>query len=146
MFWLLRDYLSEGRRWLQEALAMGGRGSPEVRAMALAGAGWLAREQGEQDRAKEACEEGIELLTKESRERSEAKIILLACLGWVALEREEHSQAKELYEEGLALSRQMSDTWWLANSLLGLAFVSHNRGDYERATELYEESMSLFRE
>jgi predicted ATPase len=146
LFWLLRDYHSEGRRWLEAALAMGGRGSPEVRAMALAGAGWLAREQGDLDRAKEACEEGLELLTKESRERSEAKIILLACLGWVALEREEHSQAKELYEEGLALSRQMSDTWWLANSLLGLAFVSHNRGDNERATELYEQSMDLFRE
>jgi len=40
----------------------------------------------------------------------------------------------------------MSDTWWLAKSLLGLAFVSHNREDAERATEPYEESMDLFRE
>ena len=32
-------YYSEGRRWLEEALAMDGRGSPEVRAMALAGVG-----------------------------------------------------------------------------------------------------------
>ena len=40
----------------------------------------------------------------------------------------------------------MRDTWWIANSLLGLAIVSHSRGDSERATELYEESMDLFRE
>jgi len=143
-FWWMRGYYSEGRRWLQEALAMDGRGSPGSRAMALAGAGRLASVQGDFDRAKEACQEGLELLAHE--EASEAKLKLLESLGWVASEREEHSQAKQLYEESLALSREMGDTWWIAESLLGLAFVSHNRGDYERATELYEQSMSLFRE
>jgi len=146
LFWLARGYDSEGRRWLAEALAMDGRGSPEVRAMALAGVGVLASNQGDYDRAKEACQEGLELLTHEAKENSEATLWLLSCLGWVAAEREEHSQATELYEEGLALSREMSDTWWLADSLLGLAFVSHNRGDSERATELYEQSINLFRE
>ena len=29
-FWSMRGYYSEGRRWLEEALAMEGRGSPEV--------------------------------------------------------------------------------------------------------------------
>ena len=38
-FWWMRGYHSEGRRWLEEALAIEGRGSPEVRAMALAGVG-----------------------------------------------------------------------------------------------------------
>jgi predicted ATPase len=41
-FWSARGYKSEGRGWLEEALAMDGRGSPEVRAMALAGVGSLA--------------------------------------------------------------------------------------------------------
>ena len=61
-FWSVRGYYSEGRRWLEAALAMDGRGSPESRAMALAGAGTLASEQGDLDRAKEACEEGLKLL------------------------------------------------------------------------------------
>jgi predicted ATPase/class 3 adenylate cyclase/Tfp pilus assembly protein PilF len=146
LFWSMRGYQSEGRRWLEQALAIEGRGWREWRTMALAGAGTLASEQGDLDRAQETCEEGLELLANEAREASEAKLWLLSCLGWVALEREENSQAKELYEESLALSREMDDTWWLASSLLGLAFVSHSRGDYERATELYEESMDLFRE
>jgi tetratricopeptide (TPR) repeat protein len=146
LFWLLRDYHSEGRRWLEEALAMDGAGSPGSRAMALAGAGWLATEQGDLDRAKEACEEGLELLEHEAREASEAKLTLLACLGWVAWEREELGQASELLEEGLALSREMRDTWWLAYSLFLLALVPQSLGDYEKATELYEESMDLFRE
>ena len=145
-FWSMRGYNSEGRRWLQEALAIEGRGSPEVRAMALAGAGGLAWEQGDFDRAKEVCEEGLELLEHEAREASEAKLWLLIYLGWVLREREDYGRAQQLFEEGLALSRQMRDTWWIAHSLLGLAFVSHSQGDYERATELNEESMDLFRE
>jgi predicted ATPase/class 3 adenylate cyclase len=141
-FWSVRGYHSEGRRWLEEALAMNGRGSPEVRAMALAGAGALAEEQGDYDRAQEACQEGLELV----HEAREAKLLLLECLGWVACQREEYGQATELYEESLALSREVSDSWWIASSLSNLANVSGFRGDSERATELYEESMDLFRE
>jgi predicted ATPase/class 3 adenylate cyclase len=145
-FWSVRGYQSEGRRWLQEALAMDGRGSPEVRAMALAGAGWLASEQGDLDRAQEAYEEGLELLASSAREAREAKLNLLAGLGWVALDREEHEQATELYEESLALSREMRDAWWLATSRLNLAIVTHFLGDPEKATELYQQGMDLFRE
>jgi predicted ATPase/class 3 adenylate cyclase len=144
-FWTVRGYYSEGRRWLEEALAMEGRVLPEVRAMALAGVGALAFDQGELDRANQAFEEGLELLTHEAREASEAKLILLASLGYEALDREEHGQATQLFEERLALSREMSNTWWLANSLSHLAVVTHSLGDYERASEFYEESMSLFR-
>jgi tetratricopeptide (TPR) repeat protein len=147
LFWFVRGYHSEGRRWLQEALAIDERGSPDSRAMALAGVGWLAYQQGDFDRAQEACEKGLDLLAHEGREASEAKLNLLACLGWMAWERrEDYRWATQLYEESLALSREINDTWWLANSLLGLAFVSHDRGDSERATKLYEQSMDLFRE
>src|SRR5215216_2746816 len=119
-FWWARGYQSEGRRWLKEALAIEGRGSPEVRAMALAGVGVLAYEQGELDRAQEACEEGLELLEHEVREASEAKLCLLAFLGWVARQREDYRRASELFEEVLALSRETSDTWWIATSLSNL--------------------------
>jgi predicted ATPase len=150
LFWFMRGHYSEGRRWLEEALAIEVRGSPEERAMALAGVGWLAWQQGDLDRAQEVCEEGLQLLANEAREEareaSEAKLNLLEWLGLVAWEREEHWQATQLFEEILALSRERSDTWWLANSVLSLALVSHSRGDSERATELYEQSMVLFRE
>jgi non-specific serine/threonine protein kinase len=145
-FWWVRGYYSEGRRWLEGALATEGRVSPEVRAMALAGAGGLAWEQGDLDRGQEACEEGLELLEHEERGASEAKLWLLLYLGWVVLDRKDYGQAKQLFEEELALSREMMDTWWIANSLLCLSGVSHSLGDYERATELNEQSMHLFRE
>jgi predicted ATPase/class 3 adenylate cyclase len=145
-FWSVRGHNSEGRRWLEEALAMDGPVSPEGRAMALAGVGYLALEQGELDRVQEACEEGLQLLANEGRERSEAKLWLLVSLGFMAWEREELGRATQLLEEGLALSQQMSDLWLIATSLSFLALVPHALGDYKRATELYEKSMDLFRE
>jgi predicted ATPase len=144
LFWFVRGYHSEGRRWLQMALAIDERGSPDSRAMALAGVGWLAAHQGDLDRAEEACEEGLQLLANEAREPSEAKRCLLVFLGWVAREREDYRRATQLFEEGLVLSQQMSDTYWHATSLSNLALVFHYRRDSERATELYEESMDLF--
>ncbi len=148
-YWSTRGYHSEGRRWLEAALANEGHGSPDSRAMALAGAGGLAMEQGDYDRAQEACEEGLELLAneaKEAKEASEAKLFILAIWGWVSWHREKHGQASELFEEQLALSREIGATWWLASSLSNLALVPHALGDYERATKLYEQSMDLFRE
>jgi DNA-binding CsgD family transcriptional regulator/tetratricopeptide (TPR) repeat protein len=143
--WSLRGYHSEGRRWLEEALAIDGRGSPESRAMALAGVGALASAQGDLDQAQKACEEGLDLLANEDREASEARMCLLSFLGWVAWGRKDYRRATQLYEESLALSREISNIWWLASSLSNLALVSHSLGDYERATELTEESMDLSR-
>jgi len=145
-FWSVRGHYSEGRRWLEEALAMDGRGSLESRAMALAGVGALALEQDELDRAEEASAEGLELLLHEATERSEAKLYLLLTLGHVALEREDYSRATELFEESIALSREMGHGWGLASSVMSLATLTHEQGDSQRATELYEESIDLFRE
>ena len=142
-FWWMRSHYSEGRRWLENALAVDGRGSPSARAMALAGIGEIASHQGDLDQAQEACEEGLELLAHET---SEAKIYLLLSLAKVARMREDYKWATQLNEKNVALSREMRDTWGLASSLLSSAVVTQIRGDSERATELYEESMDLFRE
>jgi predicted ATPase/transcriptional regulator with XRE-family HTH domain len=46
-FWYIRSYCSEGRGWLEAALARGGSAWPTARARALNGAGNLARQQGD---------------------------------------------------------------------------------------------------
>jgi predicted ATPase len=145
-FWFVRGYYEEGRRWLEDALDTGGRGSLESRAMALAGVGALALEQDDLDRAQEASEEGLELLlAQKATQRSEAKLYLLITSGHVALEREDYSRATELFEESLALSREIEHGLGLAASVMSLATVNHEQGDSQRATELYEESLYLFR-
>jgi len=60
-FWLTRGYWSEGRRWLEESLAMdsGATLAPAVRAKALYGAGILTRFQGDFARARMLLEQSL---------------------------------------------------------------------------------------
>ena len=44
-FWDLREYLSEGRAWLERAVTRSTLVSSTARAMALLGAGWLAHDK-----------------------------------------------------------------------------------------------------
>jgi predicted ATPase len=144
-FWFVRGQYGEGRRWLEDGLAMEGPGMPEARAMALAGVGALAYEQDDLDRAEEACEEGLELLANLSTGWSEARLYLLLSLGHVALDREDYGRATGLLEECLALSREMGHGLGLAGSIMSLATVAREQGDLDRATLLLEESIDLFR-
>jgi predicted ATPase/class 3 adenylate cyclase len=145
-FWSVRGHYGEGRRWLEQALAMDGRTSPESRAMARAGVGALARDQGDLDRAEEDATRGLELLAEEATANSgEANLHLLLTLAHVAREREDYSRAAGLFEESLAWSREMGHDWGLASSVMSLATVTHEQGDLDRAIELYEESMELFK-
>ena len=61
---------------------MDGRGSPDVWAMALSGMEGLALDQGDLDRAQEACEEGLELLAQKARETSKASLPALTIWRW----------------------------------------------------------------
>lgn len=62
-FWLARRYWSEGRRWLEESLAVnsGATTDPATRAKALYGAGTLARFQGDFARARMLCDQSLAL-------------------------------------------------------------------------------------
>jgi len=62
-FWLTRGYWSEGRRWLEESLAMdsGAALAPAVRAKTLYGAGALTRFQGDFARARILLEQSLTL-------------------------------------------------------------------------------------
>jgi len=60
-FWLTRGYWSEGRRWLEESLALNTSAalSPTVRAKTLYGAGILTRFQGDFARARMLCGQSL---------------------------------------------------------------------------------------
>jgi predicted ATPase/DNA-binding XRE family transcriptional regulator len=60
-FWLQEGYLTEGRRWLLDALALSGDVEPALRGKALWGAAWLAYHLGEYEAAQAAGAEMTEL-------------------------------------------------------------------------------------
>src|SRR5215217_999328 len=135
-FWWMRGHYSEGRRWLEEALAKDGRPSA-ARAKALEAVGWLADDQGDIDRAVAAAEEGLSLSARAKIESS-VTASFLCMLGSAAYVHADHEQAARLYEVSLALSREARDERGVASSLLQLGNVSGDRGDHEEAKTFYE--------
>ena len=144
-FWHARGYYEEGQRWLEGALAKGGRAPAAAYVKALDALGWLAIERGDMKGVEAAAEEGLELGTQEGIE-STRKASFLRMLGATARIRGDHERAKELYEESLAFSREAGDRWGIANALVSLGWAAVVQGDHERGKGLYEEGLVLSRE
>jgi len=144
-FWFMRGYSSEGREWLEAALATPQDVSAPVRAKALHGAGLLAWRQGDFERA------GI--LLHESLSRARAlrdnwgigfSLHLLAHLA----ERpaSDFRKATDLFEESLARFRESGDAWGVGLTLECMGLSALTRGDYGRASALLEGCLPIWRE
>jgi non-specific serine/threonine protein kinase len=149
-FWGRRGYLTEGREWLEAALAKGDR-SPvasrreaDARAKALRQAGWLATWQADYGRAKELHEEGLALSRSLVDKRGIARS--LNSLGNVAWSEGSYPAARSLYEESLAIWRELGDKRGIAASLNNLGLVVSSQGDYGAARTLLEEGLAIRRE
>jgi predicted ATPase len=145
-FWEVRGYLSEGRAWLEELLmlARDSSASASVRAKALVGAGVLARDQSDYDRAVTLLEQGLALYRE--LEDDQAIASSLNILGLVARDRGDYSRAVTLLEEGLTRYTELADRKGIAFSLNYLGLVALDQGEYERAEALQEESVAISRE
>jgi len=144
-FWEWHGHLSEGRRWLEEALEKEGRVSAAVRAKALYAASDMAHLQFDTDRAVAAALEGIELIAEAEIDGSLAAAFRWM-LGYAARLRGDYERAKELVEENLTFSREADDKIGIANALIELGAIAFLLGDHERAKEHGEEGIVLCRE
>jgi predicted ATPase len=99
-FWYHSGYFSEGRRWAEDALRLGGE--PAAREKALATAGELALLQGELDVARARLGERLELCEHLGGNDRLASAYTL--LGHVAGAQGEWERARELYERSLQLA------------------------------------------
>ena len=142
-FWSERGYWSEGRRWLEQALAVGHDAPPSVRAAALTGAGTLANEQDDFAAARHWFEESL----TQARERGEDRgaALALRSLGIVASNQSEFDRAVELFEEALAQLRPIQDQAAIGRCLCDLGLVADRQADHERAIAYYEEALPLAR-
>ncbi len=142
-FWAMRGYLSEGRCWLDMILGKDSISITRARAMALNGAGTLARHQADYDRAKALLEAGLAA----GRELQDRWTIAesLVNLGRVALAERDYSTATTYCEEGLGLWRELGDTWGVANALANLGRVELMCRRYDQANACYNESLELRR-
>jgi predicted ATPase/class 3 adenylate cyclase/DNA-binding CsgD family transcriptional regulator len=143
-FWVIRGHDTEGRTFLERALAGSEGVTPAVRAKALGTVGRLALDQGDTDRGEVVCEQSLTLY----RELGDTAGIALSLhrLGVVAWTRNNLTVSRSLTEKALALGREMGDKGCIARSLNRLAFIADQQGEYTTGRALCEESLALYRE
>jgi predicted ATPase/DNA-binding SARP family transcriptional activator len=142
-FWYVRGYLTEARRWLEQALADSGEVDPNLRRRALIAAAALALLQGDYGVATARSEESVAA----ARETGEPLYVAnaLSNLGAIVLAAGDADRAEALLEEAVPLAREAGDERIAALAINNLGDVALTRGDYERAEPLFEESLALLR-
>src|SRR5207249_9548271 len=143
-FWEGHGHWTEGRNFLERALARSEGVEASVRFKALHALGLLAYIQGDNDRLETLAEEGWAL----SRELGDTRGIAasLRLLGLVFWDKGNFVRERALYEEALRLSREVGDKDGISSALFMLASMASDRGEYAKACALFEESLVIDRE
>ena len=146
-FWLLRGYLSEGRRFLEQALEAGSAEqisvSPIVRTRALYAAGYLAFWQNDPGQAIALFEESERLSRQLQDERGIA--VALTYLATITHNRGNVGAAETMLEEALRLCKKGEENGDLAELLGMMGAKALWHGEYAQARELLEKSLALFK-
>jgi predicted ATPase len=142
-FWWARGHLSEGRDWLEQALAASAGAPVEARARAIYGAGSLAEAQGDYEQAKQLHEEALALYRVAGDQEGIADA--LASLGQMARDQGDYDGAVRLLDEALETCRAAGDRRGAAYALIELGTVASYRGGGQLALALYAEGLEILR-
>ena len=143
-FWFIRGYWSEGRKWLEAALARRSEASSSALARVLQGAGRLARFQGDYDRARALSEQG--LVVSRGLGDEESHVWFLISLGALELHEGHYPRAVALFEESLVVARTLGDKGLISMALADLGVVARIQGELERAEAVLTESLARSRD
>jgi predicted ATPase/class 3 adenylate cyclase len=143
-FWSVRGYLSEGRRWLEDAIAADEPGHEALHARAVAAAGALAYRQGDYERAASLADASLELHRVLGNEVEMARA--LGELANVAVALGDYEQAMAKYGEASERFRELDDSARVAQVLANMGAVANMQGDYELGRRLGVEALALQQE
>jgi predicted ATPase/DNA-binding CsgD family transcriptional regulator len=142
-FWLSRGHLTEGRRWLEQALGLGDGPPTADRARASIAAGLLAYHQADYAVAAMHLQRGLEQCRARGDEADVARA--LAALALARTRAGDLGPALHLAEEALDAYRRLDDEAGVGRSLETLGRVLWIRGDYGRARARLQESLAVAR-
>lgn len=142
-FWYGRGYLHEGRRWLTRALARASWPS-KARAKALAAAGALAWQQGDNARGRLLADESLDLWRRLEDLPGLAEILHL--MGHMIFDQQDYETAHHLFQESLQIYEATEDTTVRISLIGDLGMVAYHQEDYRGARKRYEQSLALFQE
>ncbi len=142
-FWQTRGHLSEGRAWLERALAAASTAATWERAEAQLGAAFLAALQGDTEPATALAEEALRLGRACGDPGCVARALFT--LSFVAGSRGDHQQAEALAVEALAVAQQAQLDAWLPFAHNRLGIEHFERGEWESARHHFEEALAHWR-
>jgi tetratricopeptide (TPR) repeat protein len=143
-FWYMRSYFSEGRDFLEQALARSDGVAASVRAKALFAATRLNVSLDYLDRAEALCEESLALYRELGDTAGIAySLHLLAAIAWG---RGNLAMARSQEEKSLALFKELGDKRSVAYALVYLGNLAIDQGEYVRARSLLEDSLEMNKE
>ncbi|HEU0115887.1 MAG TPA: tetratricopeptide repeat protein, partial [Thermomicrobiales bacterium] len=142
-FWAKRDFWSEGRSWLERALAAGGAAESAARAAALGRAGAMAGDQGDFALARRQLEASLAMAERLGEAATAARAE--RGLGIVASDQSEFDRAAALFSGALARFRALGDRPGIARCLNDLGLVAGRQGDQDRAVAFQEEALPIAR-
>jgi predicted ATPase/class 3 adenylate cyclase len=138
-FWNFRGYFTEGRRWMEGALAQTSSTEPSpIRATVLHELSRLARYQGDLKAARSYAEEGLAM----SLALGDEGPLALALMGLAMTEADPRAMRPPL-EQALALARAQGDRWVLSLCLANLALDARLHGAMALARARAEEAVSV---
>ncbi|HEV2918650.1 MAG TPA: tetratricopeptide repeat protein, partial [Actinomycetota bacterium] len=143
-FWQQRGHLTEGRRWLEEVLAMpSGQGPTPARAKALTGAGGIAWWQEDMAAAQVFYEEALAI----ERELGDPAGIAEALYnqGFILGARGDFDAAVRLFEESLELFRGAGDETGMARAEWMIVIRDLIAGDLDGTVARAEEAVATWR-
>ncbi len=144
MFWHTHGYLSEGRRWLDGALAAADTSPRRRRAAALFGAGQLALFQRDYDSAERSLEESLSVYRE--IDDKEGIVTALIRLGYTALLGERNQASIPAYlAEATRLGSKLKDSRTKADVHIFTGLASIGQQDLKKAASSYEEALRIAR-
>jgi predicted ATPase/DNA-binding XRE family transcriptional regulator len=145
--WVIHTWhLSEGRKWLDRALAAARDAGlpPLAQARLHQDAGLLAYLQGDHVAAR-GLHRGALALARVSKDKAMIAHALHG-LSNAAMNQGQYEEVTVLLEECLPLARTTGEKWLEAVALNNLAEVARLQGEFERAGQMYEAGLSLLSE
>lgn len=133
LFWFYHSHLSEGRRWLEQAVQMPNASRPGDRAKALVGLGNLAHSQGDDGQALDCLTESVAI----SRALGDrwATAFALSVRGNLSEDGGEYDAARSFFAEANTLFDEAGDQVNVAVTRYHLGVVAYGQGELELALD-----------
>jgi predicted ATPase/transcriptional regulator with XRE-family HTH domain len=141
VFWVVRGHWSEGRLWVERAVAVSGAQPTHQYAELLRWAGRLASMQGDYATATTRYSESLALFRHMDDKIGSGLVI--QGLAYCARDQGHIEQAERLFKESLALLQDADDKSEVLGVLRGLAELEYIRGDYPAAERILEQALAL---